>query len=131
MAQYDLEFSAPMAYTLTMARAGITVVETKAIAARAKGRMSAVEIERAIDTIARDPSCGDLIQGTGGIRKIRFAIGGRGKSGGVRIVYLYYNQSIPVFLLTVFGKNEKADLTKAERNALGVVARALRQSYGG
>lgn len=120
-----------MAYIWAVVGAGITVVETKAFAARAKGRMSAVEIERAIVTIARDPSCGDLIQGTGGIRKVRFAIEGRGKSGGVRIVYLYYNESIPVFLLTVFGKNEEANLTKAERNALGVVARALRQSYGG
>ncbi len=44
------------------------MVETKAFATRAKGRMSAVEIERAIETIARDPLCGDLIQGTGGIR---------------------------------------------------------------
>ena len=74
--------------------------------------------------------CGDLIQGAGGIRKIRFAIKGKGKSGGVRIVYYYYNESMPVFLLTVFAKNEKADLARAERNALGKVARALRESYG-
>ncbi len=74
--------------------------------------------------------CGDLIQGTGGIRKLRFAVKGKGKSGGVRIAYYYYNESMPVFLLTVFAKNEKADLTRAERNALGKVARALRETYG-
>ena len=73
---------------------------------------------------------GDLIQGTGGVRKVRFAVKSRGKSGGVRIVYYYCNESMPVFLLTVFAKNEKADLTRAERNALGKVARALRESYG-
>ena len=92
----------------------VTVVETKAFTGRAKGRMSAVEVDRAIEVIARDPLCGDLIQGT----------------GGVRIVYYYCNESMPVFLLTVFAKNEKADLTRAERNALGKVARALRESYG-
>ncbi|MCH9012193.1 MAG: type II toxin-antitoxin system RelE/ParE family toxin [Proteobacteria bacterium] len=108
----------------------VTVVETKAFTGRAKGRMSAAEVDRAIEVIARDPLCGDLIQGTGGIRKVRFAVKGRGKSGGVRIVYYYYNESIPVFLLTVFAKNEKADLARAERNALGKVARALRESYG-
>ncbi len=108
----------------------VTVVETKAFTGRAKGRMSAAEVDRAIEVIARDPLCGDLIQGTGGIRKVRFAVKGQGKSGGVRIVYYYFNESMPVFLLTVFAKNEKADLTRAERNALGKVARALRESYG-
>ncbi len=108
----------------------VTVVETKAFTGRAKGRMSAAEVDRAIEVIARDPLCGDLIQGTGGIRKVRFAVKGQGKRGGVRIVYYYYNESIPVFLLTVFAKNEKADLTRAERNAPGKVARALRESYG-
>ncbi len=113
-----------------MAEARITVVETKAFSARAKGRMDAVEVDRAIEVIARDPLCGDLIQGAGGIRKLRFAVKGKGKSGGVLIVYYYYNESMPVFLLTVFAKNEKADLTRAERNAFGKVARALRESYG-
>ena len=108
----------------------VTVVETKAFTGRAKGRMSAAEVDRAIEVIARDPLCGDSIQGTGGIRKVRFAAKGRGKSGGVRIVYYYYNESMPVFLLTVFAKNEKADLTRAECNALGKVAQALRESYG-
>ena len=113
-----------------MRESRVTVVETKAFTGRAKGRMSAAEVDRAIEVIARDPLCGDLIQGAGGIRKIRFAIKGKGKSGGVRIVYYYYNESMPVFLLTVFAKNEKADLARAERNALGKVARALRESYG-
>ncbi len=68
----------------------VTVVETRAFFGRAKGRMSAAEVDRAIEVIARDPLCGNLIQGTGGIRKVRFAVKGRGKSGGVRIVYCPY-----------------------------------------
>ncbi len=93
--------------------------------------MDAPEINAAIETIARNPQCGDLIQDTGGIRKVRFAAKGRGKSGGVRIVYYYYNASMPVFLLTVFAKSEKDNLTKAEGNALGKAARTLRETYGG
>ena len=65
-----------MAYKPTMAEARVTVVETNAFSARAKGRMSVAEVDRAIEVIARDPLCGDLIQGTGGIRKLRFAVKG-------------------------------------------------------
>lgn len=77
------------------------------------------------DLLAADPLCGDLIQGTGGVRKIRFAIQGRGKSGGVRVVYYYYNETRPLFLLTVFSKNEKGNLTMAERNSLAKLVKAL------
>lgn len=77
------------------------------------------------DLLAADPLCGDLIQGTGGVRKIRFAIQGRGKSGGVRVVYYYYNETRPLFLLTVFSKNEKDNLTMAERNSLAKLVKAL------
>ena len=108
----------------------VTVVVTAAFSARAKGRMTPSEIEAGIDFLAANPFRGDLIQGTGGIRKVRFAVGTRGKRGGVRIVYYFHNEAMPVFLLTVFAKNEKDNLSKAERNALAKVAAALRASYG-
>ncbi len=108
----------------------ITVVETKPFMAEAKGRMKATEVEALIDYLAARPEAGDVIQETGGLRKIRFGIGNRGKSSSVRVVYYYYNDTMPLFLLTVFAKNEKNNLSKAERNALAKVARALRDSYG-
>ena len=55
---------------------------------------------------------------TGGARKLRWRTQGRGKRGGVRVIYYFYNESIPLFLLNVFAKNEKANLTKAERNEM-------------
>lgn len=58
------------------------------------------------------------MEGTGGIRKLRWGRGSRGKSGGVRIIYYYHDERIPLYLLTVFGKNERANLSKAERNDL-------------
>ena len=117
-----------MAKTKTKAR--ITVVETAEFTSRAKKRMSAKEVEIVIDLVAAEPLSGDLIQGAGGLRKLRFAVEGKGKSGGVRIVYYFYNESIPVFLITVFAKKEKDNLTKAERNMLAKMVRALRDSYG-
>jgi hypothetical protein len=108
----------------------ITVVETKSFQERARSRMTKEEVGIAIVMIARDPTCGDLIKGTGGIRKVRLGIAGRGKSKGVRIIYYFYSKDIPVFLLTVFSKSEKIDLTSAERKALAKLVRELRNSYG-
>ena len=71
------------------------------------------------------------MQGTGGIRKLRWSAQGRGKSGGVRVIYYYHNGSVPLFLLTVFGKGEKANLSKAERNDLAIFTTLLLQNYGG
>jgi hypothetical protein len=113
-----------------MVKPRITVIETDAFTARAKGRMSAEAVEAVIDLVAAEPLCGDLIQDTGGVRKLRFAVKGKGKSGGVRVVYYYYNETLPIFLMTVFAKKEKDNLTKAERNMLAKVARVLRDNYG-
>ena len=66
--------------------------------------------------MAAHPQSGAIMQGTGGIWKLRWASGSKGKSGGVRVIYYYHNESIPLFLLTVFGKSEKGNLSKAERN---------------
>jgi hypothetical protein len=71
-----------------------------------------------VDYLAAHPKAGDLMEGTGGVRKMRWARGGRGKSGGVRIVYYVHSEAMPLYLLTVFAKNERANLSKAERNDL-------------
>lgn len=80
--------------------------------------------------IAADPECGRLIQGGGGLRKVRFGIGGRGKRGGIRIVYYYHNPSVPVFPLSMFAKNERDDLTRVELNRLAGVAKTIARTYG-
>ncbi len=80
-----------------------------------------------IDHLGAQPRAGDLIQGTGGIRKLRWARGGRGKSGGVRVIYYFHSDRIPLYLLTVFGKGEKADLSKGERNELGKLVDVLKR----
>ena len=67
--------------------------------------------------------------GTGGFRKIRVARSGMGKSGGARVIYIFRDQTFPLFLITVFAKNKKSNLTKAERNALKKRADAIFESY--
>lgn len=97
-----------------------TVAELHAFRKTAKSAgMSDEDIADLVDYLAANPDAGDEMEGTGGCRKLRWAICGnnKGKSGGVRTITLYTGENLPVFLLTVFGKSQKANLTKAERNS--------------
>jgi hypothetical protein len=93
---------------------------------RCAERLSAEERSEVVTYLAEHPKAGDLLQGTGGVRKLRWARGGRGKSGGVRVIYYFHSDAIPLYLLTVFGKNEKANLSKSERNELAALGRVLK-----
>jgi hypothetical protein len=70
-----------------------------------------------------------VIPGSNGARKLRFAGRGKGKSGGYRVITFYSGAGLPVFLLTVFAKGERTDLSQAERNALAQLTKALVASY--
>ena len=73
--------------------------------------------------LCKNPDCGDILEGTGGVKKFRWALEGRGKSGGARIVYLDI-----VYLLTAFPKNEKANLSKAERNQMKTIVTVIKNA---
>jgi mRNA-degrading endonuclease RelE of RelBE toxin-antitoxin system len=106
-----------------------TVVETPSYLADAERLFSPDERKAIVDRLAADPLYGVVIRGSGGIRKVRFGFGGRGKSGGARIIYLFSGEDLPVFLLAAFAKNEKADLSAAERNALGAMVAHMIENY--
>lgn len=78
-----------------------------------------------VDYLAAHPKAGDLIEGTGGVRKLRWSRDGRGKSGGVRVIYYFHSEAMPLYLLTLFAKNERANLSKAECNELGELVEVL------
>lgn len=95
-----------------------TLAETPEYLRRAEKLLADDERRDILNYLAAHPKAGDLMEGTGGIRKLRWSRGGRGKSGGVRIIYYFHNETMPLYLLTLFAKNERANLSKAERNML-------------
>lgn len=108
-----------------------TIVELPEFLKRSSNLLRDDEKASIINYLAFHPKSGDLMQGTGGIRKLRWSAQGKGKSGGVRVIYYYHDGSMPLFLLTLFGKGEKANLSKAERNELANFTSLLLKHYGG
>lgn len=106
-----------------------TVVETPTYLAAAGALFSDAERAQIVTMLAADPECGEVMAGTGGFRKVRFARRGMGKRGGARVIYIYHSEKFPVFLITVFAKNQKANLSKEERNALARRAKQLFDTY--
>ena len=106
----------------------ITVVETPEFQRRARSMMSEGERLALIDFISRNPGAGTAIGG--GIRKLRFAREGSGKRGSYRVIHFYGGDTtIPIFLITVFAKNEKATLTRSETEAVRTMGKLLAESY--
>jgi len=96
----------------------MAVVETETFLASA-ARLGISETERAalIIYLAANPEVGVVVTGTGGVRKLRWALPGRGKSGGARVICYYHNESIPFYGLNICAKNQKANLSAAEKKA--------------
>ena len=84
-----------------------------------------------VEMLAADPTQGDLIKGTGGLRKLRIPLEGRGKRGGGRVIYWYHSEAFPIALLWVFAKNEASDLTPDQAGALAKVAAEILSDIGG
>ena len=106
----------------------VTVVETPEFQRRARVLMSDDDRMALIDYMARNPTAGVPIGG--GVRKFRFARDGAGKSGGYRVIHFYCEDvSIPIVLITIFAKNEKANLTPAETEAVKTLGKILADSY--
>lgn len=98
---------------------------------RSADRSGLTEDERTaiVTLVANDPTAGDLMEGTGGARKLRIAGRGKGKSGGYRVITFYAADDVPIFLLDLYGKGEKANLSKAERNCLHAILATLADEY--
>ncbi len=69
------------------------------------------EYARLQNVLVEDPTRGDIISGGGGIRKLRHALGGRGKSGGVRVIYYWLRENGQIYMLLIYPKSKKDDLT--------------------
>ena len=94
----------------------ISVVETPEFLSAARRLMSDEQRTLLVDYLAYNPTAGDLIPGTGGVRKLRWGLEGRGKRGGARVIYFHHDAGMPLVALTTFAKNEQADLSQRDRN---------------
>jgi len=110
--------------------APVAVVETPEFLAATRKLMDEDERAALVDFLANNPVAGDLIPGTGGVRKLRWGLEGRGKRGGARVIHFYHNDTLPLFIVSIFAKNQKADLTAAERNDFKRMTDFLVRTYG-
>lgn len=108
----------------------VGVVETPEFLVAARRLMDDDARTALVDYLARHPLAGDLIPGTGGVRKLRWALEGRGKRGGARVIYDYHNAGMPLFALTAYAKNQRADLSAADRNDFRKLTKVLVENYG-
>jgi len=107
-----------------------TVVETvEYLQAAKRANLSEADRKEIVDHLAANPKAGTSLGG--GLYKTRIARSGGGKSGGYRTVHFYRNETLPVFLLTVFAKNDKGNLSKAEQNSVAKEADRIGKTYGG
>ena len=95
-----------------------TLAETTEYIRRAEKLLSDEERKDVLNYLAEHPKAGDLMEGTGGVRKLRWSRGSQGTSVGVPTISYFHSESITLYLLTLFAKNERANLTKTERNEL-------------
>ena len=106
-----------------------TVAETPTFSRVANKLFNEEERSELIDFLAENPLAGDRIPGTGGVRKFRFAASGQGKRGGVRVIYFFLDDSIPIYLLLAYAKSTKIDLTHKEKRAVSGLAAAIRNTW--
>jgi mRNA-degrading endonuclease RelE of RelBE toxin-antitoxin system len=116
-----------MKYAIGVPSGLAEVIQTKAFSRRVDDFLGPDEYEELEWYLADRPNAGAVIPGSGGLRKLRWKIEGSGKRGGVRVIYYWYKGSSMIVMLTVFGKNERADLTRAE---LQVLRKAVEAEFG-
>jgi hypothetical protein len=107
-----------------------SVLETPIFSRRADALLTREERIELIWTLACSPLAGDVIPGTGGVRKLRFGAAGRGKRGGFRVVYYMLNEAMPIVAIMLYGKNEQADLTPAEKRGAEAIVGVMKAKMG-
>ena len=103
----------------------LTIAETEPFQKKVIKLLSVDEKNELVSYLSEHPNSGVLIQGTGGIRKLRWARSDSGKSGGVRVIYFHHSEVMPLYLLAIFGKNEEANISAQEKKLLAKLVKEL------
>ena len=108
----------------------ITVAETAVFIRQASTLWTEDERFEFVDFIARNPEAGDLIPASGGVRKVRWGRQGSGKRGGVRIIYFYHDPAMPLYLLMIYAKAQRDDVSPDARRTVQALVARLKEAYG-
>lgn len=93
-------------------------IETNVFTKQLAGYLSDNEYRELQGFLIEKPNAGDLIQGTGGLRKLRWGTGGKGKRGGIRIIYYWQTMQNQIYMMALYAKNEIKDLSAKEKKLL-------------
>ena len=107
----------------------VSVVETASFLKLSEAIWSDDERMELVDYVARNPESGDIIPGTGGVRKLRWARAGSGKRGGARVIYFYHHADAPIFLLLAYAKAQATDMTPDQKRAVSALTAELKKRY--
>src|SRR5713226_3202818 len=117
-----------MAYIIEMWTTPITVAETHTFLRQADDVWSDDEREAFVDFSARNPEAGDIIRDGGGVRKVRWGRQGTGKRGGARVIYFFHDLDTPLYLLLVYAKAVRTDLSPDAKKAVREFAERIKQA---
>ncbi len=107
----------------------VSVIETPEFLSAARKIMTEENRALLVEYLAYNPMSGDLIPGTGGVRKLRWSLAGRGKRGGARVIYFYHDANMPLFALTAYAKNARDDLSQRDRNDFRQLTARLAEAF--
>lgn len=107
----------------------LTFVETPLFSRQLAECVGDAEYRDFQNELLNNPEQGDLLVGCRGLRKTRMALASRGKSGGARVIYLYLPENRIVYLFLLFKKSDTANLSKSQRNQLGILAEQIKSYY--
>jgi len=107
-----------------------TLVPIGTFEGKARGLLGKAGFDDMLEFLAKRPKAGRMITGTGGLRKVRIARPGRGKSAGTRVIYYYHNEHKPILLLLIYAKADQGNLTDAQKAQLKKHVDAIIGEFG-
>jgi hypothetical protein len=107
----------------------LTLVPVGSFEEKARELLGAAGFDDLLEFLARRPRSGRIIQGTGGLRKIRFAQPGKGKRGGTRVIYYFHNTHTPMLLLLIYAKADQENLSSVQKSQLRKYVAAIIKEF--